>query len=67
VTQSEHIDDHDTKLHVHHLKKARNVSDPEKRNAPENLITLCRDCHQKWEKMADAGLVPELVGRKTIR
>lgn len=60
VTQSEHLDEYDEKLHVHHLRKARDVDDPELRNAKENLITLCRDCHQKWEKIADAGLVPEV-------
>ena len=63
VTQSEHIDEHGEKLHVHHLRKARDVDDPELRNAKENLITLCRDCHQKWEKIADAGLVPEVESR----
>lgn len=60
VTQPEHQDEYGEKLHVHHLRKARDVNDPEERNAPENLITLCRDCHRRWEKMADAGLVPEV-------
>lgn len=60
VTQSEHLDEYDQKLHVHHLRKARDIDDPDKRNAKENLITLCRECHQKWEKIADAGLVPEV-------
>lgn len=60
VTQSEHQDEHGEKLHVHHLRKARKIDDPEERNDPENLITLCRACHKRWEKMADAGLVPEV-------
>jgi len=60
VTQAEHVDEHDEKLHVHHLRKARDVDDPEKRNAKENLITLCRGCHRRWEKIADAGLVPQI-------
>jgi uncharacterized protein YjcR len=60
VTQSEHVDEHGEKLHVHHLRKARDVDNPELRNAKENLITLCRNCHQKWEKIADTGLVPEV-------
>ena len=63
VTQSEHLDEYDEKLHVHHLQKARDVDYPEKRNAKENLITLCRDCHRRWEKIADAGLVPEVESR----
>ena len=60
VTQADHLDEYGEKLHVHHLRKARDVDDPEKRNAKENLITLCRDCHRRWEKIADAGLVPEV-------
>jgi len=59
TTQTEHIEQYGQKLHVHHLRKARDIDDPEKRNAKENLITLCRDCHHRWEKIADAGLVPE--------
>jgi transposase len=61
VTQAKHREAHGEKLHVHHLRKARHIEDAATRNAKENLITLCRDCHQRWEKMADAGLVPELV------
>lgn len=60
VTQEEHLDKYGQKLHVHHLRKARDVDDPELRNATGNLITLCRDCHREWEKIADAGLVPEV-------
>jgi len=36
--------------------------DPEERNAAENLITLCRDCHQRWERMAEAGIRPQIDG-----
>lgn len=61
VTQEEHVDQHGERLHVHHLRKARDVDDPEKRNAKKNLITLCRGCHARWEKIADIGLVPEVV------
>lgn len=60
VTQTEHNEKYGRKLHVHHLQKARDVDDPEERNDEENLITLCRDCHQRWEKIADAGLVPQV-------
>ena len=60
ITQRQHIEQYGEKLHVHHLEKARFIDDPEKRNAKENLITLCRDCHRRWEKIADAGLVPQL-------
>jgi len=60
VTQDDHSDEYGEKLHVHHLRKAREVDDPERRNAKKNLITLCRDCHKRWEKIADAGLVPQM-------
>jgi len=60
VSQDEHLADHGERLHVHHLHKARDVDNPEERNAKKNLITLCRNCHRRWEKIADAGLVPQL-------
>jgi len=62
VTQDNHLDRYDEKLHVHHLIKARDLDDPEERNAAENLITLCRDCHQRWERMAETGLRPQVEG-----
>lgn len=60
MTQTEHLEKHGQKLHVHHLRKARDIDDPEERNEPENLITLCRECHGRWEKIADAGIVPQV-------
>lgn len=60
VEQSDHLEEYGERLHVHHLRKARDIDDPEKRNDKENLITLCRECHRHWEKIADAGLVPEV-------
>ena len=62
TTQEEHKERHDQKLHVHHLTKARQLDDPEKRNAMSNLVTVCRDCHDKWERVAAAGLRPQLTG-----
>jgi len=63
VTQTEHLRRYDERLHVHHLKKAREMDDREARHALSNLITLCQDCHlNKWEKMADAGLRPQVEG-----
>jgi transposase len=61
VTQKEHLEKYGKSLHVHHLKKAREVDEASKRNCEENLITLCLDCHTRWEKMADCGLVPQVV------
>jgi len=62
MTQTEHKAEYDHKLHVHHLIKARDIDDPEKRNAPENLITLCRDCHHRWERLSEAGIRPQIDG-----
>ena len=62
TTQEEHISRFGQKLHVHHLRKARDVDDSAERNAEENLITLCRDCHRRWEKIAETGLVPQVGG-----
>ena len=59
MTQTEHKEKYGQKLHVHHLRKARDVDDPEKRNALENLATLCRDCHRRWERIASTGLYPD--------
>lgn len=41
-----------SKLDVHHIQPADTFDDPEKRNAMDNLISLCRECHPKWEKFA---------------
>jgi len=60
MTQNEHIGKYGVKLHVHHLRRARDVGSAEQRNAKENLITLCCVCHRRWEQIADTGLVPEV-------
>lgn len=62
VTQEDHLNRYGEKLHVHHLKKARDIDDPEARNAKENLITLCCECHPQWEKIANAKLIPQFAG-----
>lgn len=50
VTEKEHLDEHGEELHVHHIIPARNFGDDfERMNALENLVTLCRNCHSKWE------------------
>lgn len=45
-------DDHDGRLHVHHIVPARDFEDAERRNAMDNLITLCQPCHMRAEKLA---------------
>ncbi len=49
MTQEKHQDRHGAKLEVHHIRPAKEFSDPEKRNNPGNLVTLCSGCHPKWE------------------
>jgi len=44
--------DHNGALHVHHIQRARDFDDPEKRNSMENLIALCATCHKVWEQMS---------------
>jgi len=65
LSQKNHKEKHDERLHVHHLTKAREIDDADIRNSPENLITLCRDCHRRWEKIASADvdlkISPELT------
>jgi DEAD/DEAH box helicase domain-containing protein len=36
-------------LQVHHIVPFRNFSNPDSANQSENLITLCRNCHQRVE------------------
>lgn len=53
LSEDEHVERYDEKLHVHHIQKAREVESPEERNAMENLISLCQSCHLgKWEAMS---------------
>jgi 5-methylcytosine-specific restriction endonuclease McrA len=60
TTQDEHKAEYNQTLHVHHLIKARDIDDPEERNAAENLVTLCLKCHNKWEQLSEAGIRPEI-------
>lgn len=51
--EAEHLEKYRCKHHVHHIRKARNMDDPDERNAMSNLITLCHGkCHATWEKMS---------------
>lgn len=40
------------RLHVHHIRPARDFDDPHERNDEDNLVTLCCECHLgKWEQL----------------
>jgi len=58
LAESESLEEFGTKLDVHHIIPAGHFDDPEKRNAVENLVPLCRSCHRKWEGIP---LRPEVV------
>jgi hypothetical protein len=49
MTNEQHYERYGWALEVHHIRPARMFDDPRKRNADENLISLCRDCHARWE------------------
>lgn len=49
MTQKEHAAEYGQGLHVHHIIPQSNFDDYEKQNGLENLVTLCRECHSKYE------------------
>jgi predicted HNH restriction endonuclease len=51
--EEDHLEEYGRRLDVHHITPAREIDDPDERNAMDNLITLCRGgCHHTWEQMA---------------
>jgi len=60
ISQKKSIEKYNQKLNVHHLIKAKDIENPQARNAMENLVTLCKKCHYRWEKMSSAGIKPQL-------
>lgn len=58
VSQKEYSEQfvRDQSLSVHHIVPATKIENPETRNSPLNLITLCEACHTRWE--AANGLCP---------
>jgi len=52
LSNQQHIERNGRQLDIHHIIPARMFDNAEKRNAMENLVTLCRDCHTAWEEMA---------------
>ncbi|SFR97261.1 hypothetical protein SAMN05216559_1819 [Halomicrobium zhouii] len=60
VTQSEHLEKNDTRLHVHHICGARESTNPAVFNADRNLLTVCADCHKTIEYHVP-GLPPNVL------
>lgn len=53
VSQDAHIDEYGRKLEVHHIRKAKSFDkDDVRMHDKENLITLCKKCHWKWEALS---------------
>lgn len=50
LSQEEHRQKNGCKLHVHHIIPIRQFESGKKRaNEPPNLITVCAQCHSRWE------------------
>jgi len=49
LTNSEHEETHGSSLDIHHKRPLRTFDEPEDANTLDNLISLCRGCHNKRE------------------
>lgn len=52
-TQSEHEQEHSFGLDVHHMEPLADFETPEEANELDNLITVCRGCHNEIEPRGD--------------
>lgn len=53
--QSEHEQEHSFGLDVHHMEPLADFGTPEEANELDNLITVCRSCHNEIEAGGDDG------------
>jgi len=51
-TEDMHKKRYGSELHVHHLTPFREFESHKKANELGNLLTLCQDCHNKWESIS---------------
>lgn len=51
MTEGEHLDEYGWQLEVHHIVPFRKFDDSGEANALENLVTLCREHHRKYEHL----------------
>ena len=49
VAEDAHRDRTGKGLHIHHVKPLRTFDDAARANRLNNLVTLCRSCHRRWE------------------
>jgi len=49
ITNERHNSVFGCSLHIHHIHPASEFEFGSERNALENLVTLCAECHMKWE------------------
>jgi len=49
VAQVEHQRETGKSLHVHHIRPIREFDDPDDANELPNVVTLCVQCHKRWE------------------
>lgn len=52
ITESQHVEEYGSGLHVHHQTPLRRFNTPEEANQLENLVSLCCECHGKMEMKA---------------
>lgn len=49
VHQDQNREDHGVGLAVHHVQPRTSFDDPADADTVDNLVPLCRDCHNEWE------------------
>lgn len=49
INREEHREQHGDDIQVHHIRPIMEFDEPEDANTLDNLITLCRPDHMKWE------------------
>jgi len=49
MTNQEHKDQHGTSLHIHHIQPVASFETHDEAHELRNLVSLCVQCHRKWE------------------